>query len=60
MRKLVKDFLVRQNFEVLEAEDGEKAIDLFYEDKRYRAHYPGCYDAEDGWLGGLQGDPQKF
>ncbi|HIQ97246.1 MAG TPA: response regulator transcription factor [Candidatus Limivivens merdigallinarum] len=33
MRKLVKDFLVRQNFEVLEAEDGEKAIDLFYEDK---------------------------
>ena len=33
MRKLVKDFLNRQNFEVIEAEDGEKAIDLFFEEK---------------------------
>ena len=33
MRKLVRDFLVRQNFDVLEAEDGEKAIDLFYQEK---------------------------
>lgn len=33
MRKLVKDFLVRQNYEVIEAEDGEKALDLFYADK---------------------------
>ena len=29
MRKLIKDFLVRNNFEVLEAEDGEKAVDVF-------------------------------
>lgn len=33
MRKLVKDFLVRNDYEVLEAADGEQAIDLFYEDK---------------------------
>ena len=33
MRKLVRDFLVRQNYEVLEAGDGEEAIDIFYEDK---------------------------
>ena len=33
MRKLVKDFLTRQNFSVIEAEDGEKAIDLFFEEK---------------------------
>ena len=33
MRKLVKDFLVKKNFEVLEAADGEEAIDLFYSDK---------------------------
>lgn len=33
MRKLVKDFLVREGYEVLEAIDGEQAIDLFYEDK---------------------------
>lgn len=31
MRKLVKDFLVRKQYTVVEAEDGEKAIDLFVE-----------------------------
>ena len=30
MRKLVKDFLLRQNYEVLEAENGEAAVDLFF------------------------------
>ena len=29
MRKLLKDFLVKSGYEVLEAEDGEKAIDTF-------------------------------
>ena len=33
MRKLVKDFLVKQNFHVLEAADGEEAIDIFLENK---------------------------
>lgn len=33
MRKLVRDFLVRSQFEVLEAEDGEEALDIFYEQK---------------------------
>ena len=33
MRKLVKDFLTRKNFQVLEAGDGEEAVDLFYQDK---------------------------
>ncbi len=33
MRKLVKDFLVKSNFDVLEAEDGSQALDLFYETK---------------------------
>ena len=33
MRKLVADFLIRDGFEVLEAEDGEKAMDLFYANK---------------------------
>ena len=33
MRKLVSDFLVRQNFEVLEAGDGAEAIDIFFADK---------------------------
>ena len=33
MRKLVREFLVKQNFEVLEAGDGEAALDLFYQEK---------------------------
>ncbi len=33
MRKLVKDFLTRKDFIVLEAENGEEAIDIFFNDK---------------------------
>lgn len=33
MRKLVKDFLLKSNYEVIEAEDGSQALDLFYEKK---------------------------
>ena len=33
MRKLVKDFLVKENFKVLEAEDGEVALKIFEENK---------------------------
>lgn len=33
MRKLVRDFLVKQNYEVLEAGDGEEAVDIFFEQK---------------------------
>ena len=33
MRKLVKDFLVKKEYEVIEAEDGEQALDIFYSDK---------------------------
>lgn len=30
MRKLVKDFLTRENYEVIEAENGEQAVDIFF------------------------------
>ena len=33
MRKLVKDFLIKSKFDVLEAGDGEEAVDKFYENK---------------------------
>lgn len=33
MRKLVKDYLVKKDFEVLEASDGEQAIEVFFADK---------------------------
>jgi DNA-binding response OmpR family regulator len=31
MRKLVKDFLVKENYEVLEAGDGSEALDVFFD-----------------------------
>ena len=33
MRKLVKDFLVKKDFEVLEAANGQEAVDIFFADK---------------------------
>ena len=33
MRKLVKDFLVKNNYEVMEAEDGSAALDIFFRQK---------------------------
>ena len=33
MRKLVRDFLVKSNFEVLEAADGEEAVEIFFNQK---------------------------
>lgn len=33
MRKLVRDFLVRKDFDVIEAADGEEALDCFYKNR---------------------------
>lgn len=33
MRKLVRDFLTHKNYAVVEAGDGEEALDMFYQDK---------------------------
>ena len=33
MRKLIRDFLVRSNYEVLEAGDGEEALEVFYKNQ---------------------------
>ncbi len=33
MRKLVKDFLTIKGFSVIEAEDGENAVDIFFKQK---------------------------
>lgn len=33
MRKLVRDFLTKNDFDVLEAEDGEQAVDIFLREK---------------------------
>lgn len=36
MRKLVKDFLSRNDYDVIEAENGEEAMDVFFEQKDIR------------------------
>lgn len=33
MRKLIKDFLIQKNYNILEAEDGEKALSVYNENK---------------------------
>ena len=62
MRKLVNDFLSRKNYEVIEAGDGEEAIDKFYADKDIasRPGPAGRYDAGNGRMGSLQTDSQGF
>ena len=50
MRKLVRDFLVKQNFKVLEAADGEEAVDVFLANK----------DISLVILGNLPGDQTVF
>ena len=55
MRKLVRDFLVRQDYDVLEAGNGEEALDLFY-----FTDYPGCDDAPHDGVGGMPGDSGEF
>ena len=34
MRKLIKDFLMQKGYRILEAEDGEKAVQIFEEEKK--------------------------
>ena len=40
MRKLVRDFLVREDYELLEAGDGEEALDIFYNCLLYTSPSP--------------------
>ena len=34
MRKLIKDFLVQKEFQVIEAEDGEKALEVYHDNQK--------------------------
>ena len=38
MRKLVSDFLTRDGYEVIEAGDGEEAVEIFFQNKDIAAH----------------------
>ena len=50
MRKLIHDYLMKEGYEVLEAEDGVQALDLFYQEREIAlvildVMMPGA----DGW-----------
>ena len=50
MRKLVRDFLVKNNYEVVEAADGQQALDLFFEKNNIdRVSLDGMMPKLDGW-----------
>ena len=55
MRKLVRDFLVKSGFDVVEAGDGEAALDLFYEDKEIALIILDVMMPKSGRLGGYAG-----
>ena len=57
MRKLVRDFLVREDYEVLEAGDGTR---YFLSGKKYCIDHFRCHDAKDERMGGLQGNQGDF
>ena len=46
MRKLVRDFLVKKDFEVLEAGDGEEALDVLYNEKNIALIQPCLVGSE--------------
>ena len=62
MRKLVKDFLSREGYTVLEAADGVEAMDIFYEDKDIAMIILDVMMPRmDGWrCAGRSGNHQKF
>ena len=60
MRKLVRDFLVREDYEVLEAGDGEAALDIFYQEKNIALIILDVMMPKmNGWEG-LQGNQGDF
>lgn len=53
MRKLVKDFLEREGYQVIEAGDGMEAMEQFYDEKDIALIILGCDDAKNGRLAGM-------
>ena len=49
MRKLIKDFLIQKDYNILEAEDGEKALKV-YEERKNKFNFTRCYDAKTRWM----------
>lgn len=51
MRKLIKDFLIAKGYSILEAEDGEKALQIFEENEsKIELIFIRCNDAKIRWM----------
>ena len=60
MRKLVRDFLVKKDFEVLEAGDGAEAVDLFFDTKDVALVILDVMMPKDGRLAGMPRDSEPI
>lgn len=60
MRKLVRDFLVKKDFEVLEAGDGAEAVDLFFDTKDIALVILDVMMPKMDGLAGMPRDPSLF
>jgi len=59
MRKLVRDFLVREDYEVLSGR-WRSGTRYFLSGKKYCIDHFRCHDAKDERMGGLQGNQGDF
>ncbi len=60
MRKLVKDFLVKAGYDVIEAGDGEQAVDTFYAQKDIALIILDVMMPKNGRLAGLPRNPPEL
>ena len=51
IRKLLRDYLIRDGYTVYEASNGRQALDIFNS---------GRHDAGNGWMAGMFRDPQDL
>ena len=57
MRKLIRDFLVKEDYKVIEASNGVQALEIFSEKKRKnRFNFIRCNDAPIRWLVSFKAD----
>ncbi len=56
MRKLVSDFLTRDGYEVIEAGDGEEAVETFFNNKDIAVILLDVM-MKDEWLAGIKDNP---
>lgn len=60
MRKLVSDFLTRDGYEVIEAGDGEEAVEIFFQNKDIAVILLDVMMPKMNGLAGVKDNPRIF